>query len=94
VGAPDEREMATYFERMRAGMQQVQGLLLEHWPEAEFEWGPMDNDGNYPFLLRQERGKVLLYRFSKDSLVSVCDEPHRSKVRTLLRQAVAAYQPS
>ena len=85
--------MGTYFERMRAGMQQVQLLLLECWPEAEFEWGPMDNDGNYPFLVRHEGRKTLLYRFSKDSLVSVSDEPHRSKVRALLRQAVAAYQP-
>lgn len=84
--------MPTYFERIRAGMQQVQLLLLEFLPEAEFEWGPMDNSGNYPFLLRHNGRKILLYRFSKDSLVAVCDEPHRRKVRELLQHAVSAYQ--
>jgi hypothetical protein len=82
--------MATYFERMRAGMQVTQQLLLELLPEARFEWGPMDNEASYPFFLMREGRKVLLCRFSKDSLVAMSDEPHRSKARELLRQALRA----
>jgi len=80
--------MASYFERMRAGMQITQQLLLELQPEARFEWAPMDNNANYPFFLVRDGRKVLLFRFSKDSLVAMSDESHRSNVRDLLRQSL------
>ena len=77
-------EMATYFERMRAGMQVVQQLFEELQPDARCEWGPMDNGANYPFFLVREGRKLLLYRFSKDSLVAMSDESHRAKARASL----------
>ncbi|MGV3721526.1 MAG: hypothetical protein ACO1SX_11510 [Actinomycetota bacterium] len=69
-------------------MQTTQQLLLELEPDAKFEWGPMDNGANYPFILLRDGRKVLLYRFSKDSLAALGDGPHQSKVRDLLRQAL------
>jgi len=57
--------MATYFERMRAGMQHVQGVLLELLPNAEFEWGPMDDGGNYPFFFRNSGKRVLFTVLAK-----------------------------
>jgi len=80
--------MATYFERMRAGMQRAQQLLLELQPGARFEWGPMDNDASYPFYVQRDGRKVLLCRFSKDSLVAMSDEPHQENVRDMLRQSL------
>ena len=69
-------------------MQVAQQLLQELLPEARFEWGPMDNGANYPFFLVREGRKLLLYRFSKDSLVAMSDGPHQAKVRELLQQAL------
>jgi len=51
----------------------------------------MDNGGNYPFFFQHAGKRVLIYRFSKDSLVALTDEPHRRKVRTLIEQAVSIY---
>lgn len=82
--------MATYFERLRAGMQITQRILEELLPGAQYDWAPMDNNANYPFYLKENGRKVLLYRFSKDSLVSMCDESHQAKTRELLRQILRA----
>jgi hypothetical protein len=84
--------MATYFERMRAGMQMVQELLADLEPGAMFEWGPMDNAAFYPFYLVRGGRRVLLTKFSKDSLVAMCDEPYQAKVRAGLRQALVSGQ--
>lgn len=80
--------MATYFERMRAGMQATGQLLQELEPGMRHEWGPMDNDANYPLIIVRGNRKVLLCRFSKDSLVAMSDEPHQFKVREELRLAL------
>jgi hypothetical protein len=80
--------MPTYFQRLRTGMRQAQALLTELMPEAKVEWGPMDNAGNFALYVLSDGRKELVYRFSKDSLVSMDDDAHRSKVRELLRQAV------
>jgi hypothetical protein len=80
--------MATYFDRIRAGMRLAKQLLLEVIPDADCEWGPMDSAGNYPFLLIRGGRKTLLYRFSKDSLVALSDEPHHGKLRELFRESV------
>jgi len=80
--------MPSYFEQMRSGMQLVQQLLLELQPEARFDWGPMDNDANYPLFIVREGRKVLLFRFSKDSLAAMSDAHHQGKVRELLRQSL------
>jgi hypothetical protein len=72
-------------------MHVAQQLLLELEPDARFEWGPMDNDANYPFILLRDGRKLLLYRFSKDSLAALGDEPHQNKAREVLRQSLRAY---
>jgi hypothetical protein len=73
---------------MQAGMRLAQTLLAELIPEAQSEWSPMDNSGNYALYLVSSGRRELVYRFSKDSLVSMDDEAHRHKVRELLREAV------